>query len=42
VAAAPNAAVKQRHLEKRPIAGVKLTELSRPKRLTENVTWSRA
>jgi len=42
LAAALNAAVKQRHLERSPIAGVKLTELSPPKRLTENVTWSRA
>jgi integrase len=40
--AALNAAVKRRHLEKNPIAGLRLTELSPPKRLTENVTWSRA
>ena len=41
-AAALNAAVRQRHLERSPIAGVRLTELSPPKRLTENVTWTRA
>lgn len=40
--AALNAAVKRRKLEKNPVAGVRLTQLSPAKRLTENVTWNRA
>ena len=40
--AALNAAVRQKKLERNPIKGVHLTELSPPKRLTENVTWSPA